>query len=283
MGVPSHDVSDIEMEAALIAASDGHRTKLMELLTGTDDERVSIVINKLDLATELFTQMQAEDENRLEILRVVLSGLDEIAGTYSLFQTARDKVVAWAGRQFGELSVSVTGREVLATLERAPDLRTQLVVFRRLHKLDPVPEWLGFIRESLSQKCADELIEHLKKRDNPGGLESPGYLIYFLSTFGLAEPSTKAIKMGLESGTFTIADVAARFVRHSNLSTPGADNPRLDEFGQDEFDRLVPACEDEWYDKPVEAVESSDLSWENRRRYAAGRAKRPGQRDNDGV
>lgn len=48
MGVPSHDVSDIEMEAALIAASDGHRTKLMELLTGTDDERVSIVINKLD-------------------------------------------------------------------------------------------------------------------------------------------------------------------------------------------------------------------------------------------
>ena len=59
-------------------------------------------------------------------------------------------------------------------------------------------------------------------------------------------------------------------------------SPELGELDEKLWAALAPDVDDAWYGLPVdEEVDPKDTSWANRRRYAQGRAKRPGGSDPD--
>lgn len=48
------------------------------------------------------------------------------------------------------------------------------------------------------------------------------------------------------------------------------------DFEQETFNQLAPPDDDPWYDEPsIQDVDVRDLSWPNRRKFAAGRVARP--------
>ena len=99
--------------------------------------------------------------------------------------------------------------------------------------------------------------------------------------FGGACDLREAVGGKIASTDATLGDLAARLVSASPL-TSNDGSPELGELDEKLWATLAPDVDDAWYELPVdEEVDLKDTSWANRRRYAQGRAKRPGGSDPD--
>lgn len=274
MGIPSHDVSDVEVAAAAVAVGEGDPEALVSLLTHPEADRVILVIDKGRRFTDALPQDEAGDALRLELLKTLVA-IDNVPDKPSFFMSPSQRVSGWASLIVTQLTDLVTADSLLDALGAAAQLAEQIDVVYYARRADgPQPACLDQAIAELSTQATKVVIDNLRARDNASHSERPGWLSHFLLSTGQIAPLASAVAAGLESGEFTIADVAARLVRTRIYYGTGTKH-ELGDFDQETFNALVPAAPDSWYQSAIAEVDKYDLSWANRRAYAASRAARP--------
>ncbi|QMW65338.1 KAP family NTPase [Mumia sp. ZJ1417] len=273
MGIPSHDVSDVEVAKAIADVGQGQPTALTALLSQASSERVVLVVDKGRRFTDEQPKDGGGDVLRLRLVKLLVAVLDNVHDNATFFMSPRDWVRRWASKVVAQLTDDVTGRALLDALNATPQLWRKIeVVHHASSGAGPYPDCLDQVIAELSVQATKEMIVHLRAKDDAPEDTKPGFLIYFLLSAGEIGPLADKVAAGLASGAFTLADVAARVV--PTLHGVGTPN-ELGDFDQEAFNALVPPTTDPWYQSSKVEVDEHDLSWANRRAYAAGRAKQP--------
>lgn len=275
MGIPSHDVSDVEVAKATADLGQGQPAALTTLLTEDSPDRVVLVVDKGRRFTEKLPKNDAGDALRLALVKLLVASLDNVHDKPSFFMSPRQQVAVWASQAVTQLTDNVTAEAILDALDSAPHLAAKIEVIYGADRGEGTPPaGLDHVTAELSVQAIKEIVLHLEARDAAPESTRPGWLIHFLLSAGQAGQLAAAIAAGLASSAFTIADVAARVITTRVLHGVGTQY-ELSDFDQDTFNALVPPIPDPWYQEPKIEVNKHDLSWANRRAYAAGRAKKP--------
>lgn len=275
MGIPSHDVSDIEVAKATADVGQGQPAALTMLLSQASPDRVVLVVDKGRRFTENLTKDAAGDALRLALVKLLVAVLDSVPDKPSFFLSPRERVAAWTSQVVTQLTDKVSADALLNALDATSKLEAKIeVIYSADRDEGPRPACLDQVIAGLSVQATEHLIAHLEAQDAAPENTQPGWLIYFLLSAGQAAPLAVAVAAGLASGAFTISDVAARTVPTRILNGVGT-KYELSDFDQETFDALVPPTPDPWYQSLKAVVDKHDLSWANRRAYAAGRAKQP--------
>lgn len=273
MGIPVHDVADVEVAEAVASAALGDGDALRTLLTGSKADRVTLVVEKGRPLTEAYPSDEAADERRLALVKLLLGAYEEVVEQRSFFFSPRERVASWASRLLRDLRSEVSATDVETALAAASTLRLRLnVVNDAVDAEEPLTGWVADVVGSLVVDARTGFLSHLGEGDAAEG-EGPGWHIHFVSTFGDTSSLATDVEVGLAGGHFTIEDLASRFVKLRLLS--GASDWELSEFDQDAFNKLAPATAHPWFDSPKVEVDLHDLSWANRRKFSAGRARQP--------
>ncbi|TNC42303.1 KAP family NTPase [Mumia zhuanghuii] len=275
MGIPSHDVSDVEVAKAIADIGQGQPTALTALLAQASSERVILVVDKGRHFTDEVPKDGGGDVLRLRLVELLVTALENVNDNESLFMSPRDWVRRWASQVVAQLTNEVTGDALLGALDATPQLWRKIeVIYHAASGAGPHPACLDQVIAELSVQATEEMIVHFRAKDAAPGDTKPGFLIHFLRSADKIAPLADAVATGLASDAFTLADVAARLVPTRILYGVGT-KYELDDFEQEAFNALVPPTTDRWYQSPIVEVDKHDLSWRNRRAYAAGRAKQP--------
>ncbi|SFD04377.1 KAP family P-loop domain-containing protein [Nocardioides terrae] len=275
MGIPSHDVSDVEVANATADVGHGNPSALTALLSQASPDRVVLVVDKGRRFTENLPEDDAGDALRLELVKLLVAVLDSVHDKPSFFMSPRERVAGWASHVVTQLSDKVPAAALLEALDAASKLAAKIeVVYFADRQEGPRPACLDKVIAELGVQATKEMVVHLEARDDAPEDVQPGSLIHFLLSAGQIAPLAAAVAEGLNSGAFTIADVAARVIPTRILYGVGTQY-ELSDFDQETFNALVPATPDPWYESPQTEVDKHNLSWANRRAYASGRAKQP--------
>lgn len=275
MGIPSHDVSDVEVATATADVGHGKPSALTALLSQASPERVVLVVDKGRRFTENLPADDAGDTLRLELVKLLVAVLDSVHDKPSFFMSPRERVAGWTSQVVTHLSDKVAAAALLEALDATSRLTTKIeVIYFADRDEGPRPSCLDQVIAALSVQATNEMVVHLEAQDGAPEDVQPGWLIHFLVSAGQIAPLAAAVDEGLTSGAFTIADVAARVIPTRILYGVG-DKYELSDFDQETFNALVPPIPDPWYQSPRVEVDKHDLSWANRRAHAAGRAKQP--------
>lgn len=275
MGIPSHDVSDVEVAKATADVGQGQPAALTTLLSQASPDRVVLVVDKGRRFTEGLLQNETGDALRLALVRLLVVILDNVHNKPSFFMSPRERVAAWASQVVTQLTDEVPAEALLNALDATSMLAAKVeVIYGADRDKEPRPACLGQVIADLSAQATKEIIVHLEAQDAAAEDTQPRWLLHFLLSAGQATPLAAAVAAGLASGAFTLADVAARVIPTRILY--GIDTQyELSDFDQKTFDALAPPTPDPWYQSPKVEVDKHNLSWANRRAYAAGRAKQP--------
>lgn len=275
MGIPSHDVSDAEVAKATADVGQGQPAALTALLSQASSDRVVLVVDKGRRFTEKLPKDDTGDAVRLELLKLLVAALDNVHDKPSFFMSPRERVGGWASQVVTQLTDKVPADVLLNALDATSKLAAKIeVIYHADRDKEPRPASLDQVIAELSVLATKEMVVHLEAQDDAPEDIKPGWLIHFLLGAGQVAPLAAAVAVGLDSGAFTIADVAARVIPTRVLYGVGTQY-ELSDFDQETFNALVPPIPDPWYQSPKVEVDKHDLSWANRRAYAAGRAKKP--------
>jgi hypothetical protein len=275
MGIPSHDVSDVEVAKAVVDAGHGQPAALISLLSDPDPDRVVLVVEKGQRLAEELPQNDVGDASRLALVKQLVGAYSHVPDKQSFFMSPRERVASWAALVVTRLSDNVPAESLLDALGATAAVWEKIQIVSYADRTEgPRPACLDRVIAELGVQATDVMIDHLRARDRADESDRPGWLIHFLLSTQQIARLTATIAAGLESKEFTIADVAARVVETHILYGVGT-VAELGDFDQQTFNALVPPMPDLWYDSPRVEVDIHDLSWPNRRRYAAGRAKQP--------
>lgn len=278
MGIPAHDISDIDVVNAYREAIEGDSTSLIRFFMDEDFDRVNLVLDKTITASEGLGAAAANDPAKLRLVRAAAAVVDSVPTRMTFFFSPRERVLRWAGKVVGELSDEAASDEVLGVIAGFSRLADQVSLAHfanRARDSGKPPACMPQVVARLGAQVADALLAQLRQRDDAPIADGIGWLTTFLVNYGFSGEVRDRIGEALDAGEFTIADLAARLI-----STPqviGADaGPHLDDADQNLFDALAPARADEWFDSErIDGLDIYDLSWANRRAYAAGRLTRP--------
>lgn len=260
------------MAKATADVGEGQPAALRTLLTQASPDRVVLVVDKGRRFTENLPKDDAGDALRLALVRSLVAVLDNVHDQPSFFMSPRERVAGWASQVVTQLTDKVQADALLNVLDTTSSLAAKIeVIYYADSDEGPRPACLDQVIAELSVQAAGEMVVHLEAQDAAPQDIQPRWLIYFLLSAGQVAPLAAAVAAGLPSGAFTIADVAARVIPTRILY--GGAQYELSDFDQETFDALVPPTPDPWYLSPKVEVDKNDLSWANRRAYAAGRAK----------
>lgn len=275
MGIPSHDVSDLEVSEATADVGRGQPAALKTLLSHPSPDRVVLVVDKGRRFTEKLPQDDAGDATRVALIELLVGVLDEIPDQPSFFLSPRQRVATWASLVVAQLTDNVPAHTLLNALDSTSDLAAKIeVIYYSDREQGPRPACLDQVVAQLSAEATTTMVAHFQAKDSAPQGAQPGWLIHFLLSAGQVAPLAAAVAEGLSSGAFSVADVAARVIPTRIFYGAGA-RYELSDFDQETFNALVPPTPDPWYQSPKVEVDKHDLSWANRRRYAAGRAQQP--------
>lgn len=274
MGIPSHDIADSEVALAVEQATHGNIGTLQSLLRRDSDETLLLVIDKAQNSTDAIERDTTGNKKRLLLLAAILPTLAQTPDNPAVFVSPRNRVLGWSASLLKSVTDSASPTDVTETLTNSPDLVTQLDVVYYL-RTDEYPIWMEGVLLALRQSAGETFLTNLRLRDAAPEQDRPISLVYFLQDHYLAEDLTRGIAAGLEANDFRIEDLAARFVTRRMLTGEANGKWRLHEFAQDLFSKFAPAVTDPWYDSPTIEVDELDISWANRRAFAAGRAIQP--------
>lgn len=272
MGIlDAHDIADSTVFEAVRAACEGDGTALAGLLTNPEIDVATLAFDKACDAYNTVCATSDAESASAGMFASAVPIVDDIASVGGVMFDLREMVVRWVGGVvMRRLADDIDSEAVLAALNTA-ELNTQLAVVRSAsHASDTTPPWLKAIHERMLPTVANEFLEHLRQGDNAHF--ERGELLTFLRNASAAgvdlEPARNAIAESARAGEFGIADLASRFVYQSLGDHLQAD--------PDGYSRIAPNDDDPWYDQSVvHGIDESDGTWVNRKRYAAGRFKRP--------
>ena len=263
MGVPAHDVSDVEMKDAIDTACSGNPMPLRNLLTVTDTGRAELAISKaMEQSRSSLTPSKRADVSAL--LAAIFPIVNLVTEVRTMLLDPRSRLMSWAGILLSQLPDDVTPHSVLELLRQVPDLTTRLSIASGLP--EPLPEWWPPVAQNLAAQATERLLENIQSGDDAS--DDHRWPVHFLTSQGIdLQPTRDALREALVSHDIAVEDVAARFVR--------SDPVGRHIFDIDTFVKLVPHVDDDWYSRPPLAPDDSNDSWPSRRAFAAGRANRP--------
>jgi len=281
MGIPTGDVSDVEVTAAVRQAAEGDARSLRRLLSGGPD-RVQLVLEKAH-AVSIAGDAKPTDGQRLALSAAVIEVLDDIPDKESNFSSPRERAVAWVAEIVGGVSDRASIDSIVALLEvtARPVRAIEVLSFSR--HWNPRPIWADEVLDHFCDVAIDAFHHHMCSRDDASLLDFPGTLMHFLRQHGRTEQLQRVIGSSLRAGQFSIEDLAARFTHTRRLLGVPEAKWQLREFGQDDFDVLAPAADDPLYSATVERVDLTDLSWKNRRAFVRGHVQRPGTSNRSAI
>jgi hypothetical protein len=275
--VPEGDIANATLALALEEASDPKRVAkiLMELLTSTYPGRSSLALSKLRNST---TRDNPECDLRhvvsLELVRKLAEIIGGLGDSMRSMFSDQDQAIYWVSDLIRHVSGQHSSQELLSAVRRCPQKRIQMQL---LMKAAPDENTASSVvleaAQMLSNEISADLLEHLGLQDE-GSEDSTAFLSFmFVSTFGDSDGLRAEILSRLPD-EFEIEDLAARFVSLSYLVGPNT-KPRLDAFDQELFAKFAPATSPLYSNSVEKNVDTRDVSWANRRKYARGRATSP--------
>lgn len=276
MGILDHDVSDAEVVAAVAAAVEGRGSELTELVLRAPNEelRMRVIVKA---ATE--ENHPTNDSGRLNLCRVLTPISNQLPDEDHTPFSAQDQLFDWLAMlvlRLGRDTPGATVREVVHGLD-SQTLRIRLWskverLVRHAYRDDP-PRWYVETEEQLAEDSAREFIEHLKLGDDAPAEFGIGYQVHFAMRHELERLRSEVAEL-IRSGDVHVSVLASRLT--SAVGSGRGNDWRLSsDFEQATFNTLAPPVDDPWFDEPGQDVDPRDLSWANRRKFAAGRVRRP--------
>ncbi|QSR30516.1 hypothetical protein CFI00_08355 [Nocardioides sp. S5] len=267
--IPDDDVPDYEVWRALEAASAGDAGPLSHLLTTEVSDKVDTAISKL---WSFSIQGDPASSADVRLLAGVMSQIADLEGRTTGLSDRRQRVSRWAADLLERLPSEVSATSVSTALRACPELPLVAdILWLASGDEEKLPEGVKESRTELGADVLEALVAHLIKGDaaplDHSGPTLSRYLAHFAA--GIAAPRLKA-GVGRE---FSAADYASRFVW---LSYTIGNRPiaALDSFATESF-RLLTDFHDVFFDlEMIDDVDQHDVSWENRKAFAQGRARR---------
>ncbi|GGK79361.1 KAP family NTPase [Ornithinimicrobium pekingense] len=276
MGILDHDVSDATVAAAVEAAIRGDATPLTDLFATSTDEIRGLVLSKGASPAN----QPSTDVGRIHLAEVLAGVANQLPSDDRGLLTDLDQVFGWTADLLGGIDEDTSPSVIVDVLRKLATQPLRIRAWRRLENsvrrtfLEKLPPWYIAVTKQLVQEAADDLLQHLKQGDAAPTSSGVGYQIHFVLRHD-AEGLRSRVHELLDSTDVDLAILASRLVS-ARSTTGGKPNWQLSpDFDQETFNQLAPPGDDPWYHEPVQKVDLHDLSWVNRRRFAAGRVSSP--------
>ena len=276
MGILDHDVSDATVAAAVQAAICGDATQLTELLLGQADGVRGLVLSKgINPKSQPLT-----DEGRTQLAEALASLANDLSSDNNGPFSDQDRVLTWIADLLVRLDKDTPSETVLAVVGKLAGAALRIRAWKRVDNRleDPHravrPAWYSEVNAYLVRESAADFLSHLKQGDDAATTIGIGYQVRFVLRHD-PECLRASVLDLLESGDIDLSVLASRLVSTHTLVGIKPDWQLSSDFDQDTFNQLAPPGEDPWYNEPVQEVDLRDLSWANRRKFAAGRVSPP--------
>lgn len=278
MGILDHDVSDATVAAAVTAAIAGKADPLKKLLVGTPDEFRGLVLSKCFTPSNQPTT----DIGRLKLVEVLAEISNELPADDSGPFSDLDQVLGWVGDTLAGLHTDTPTETVRHILWRFDGPVLRIRAWRRVENnferagRSTTPRWFDELTAALVQDATENFLEHLKQGDDAPEASGVGYQVHFVLRHE-GDLLREAVRNLIESGDVHVSVLASRLTSPRTITGIRPDWHLSPDFDQETFNQLAPPGDDPWYDEPVQDVDPRDLSWANRRKFAAGRVDQPPQ------
>lgn len=276
MGILDHDVSDRRVEAAVTSAIDGDAAPLVGLLIGRPDEFRSRVLSKCLSPTNQPTT----DARRIQLAEVLAPIVDDLPTDDNGFFSDQDQLLNWIANVLVGIDKETPAERLRAVIWKFNGPALRIRVWNRLeYRLDEVypserPSWYDEVTAMLVDDSAADFLEHLKQGDDAATRSGVGYQMHFVLRHR-AEKLRTGVHELLESKDVDLSILASRLVSARTITGTQPDWHLSSDFEQETFNQLAPPGDDPWCNEPVQQVDLRDLSWANRRKFAAGRVSPP--------
>lgn len=276
MGILDHDVSDVTVAKAVAAATGGNSDDLAELLLADPDDLHSLVLSKATIPTN----QPSSDEGRIQLAQVLAGISNQLPSDDHSPFSDQDQILSWIAGLLAALDKNTPAKVVLHVIESLQGSSLRIRAWERLRNAietgrpADVPPWYAEAAAQLVKDSTESFLEHLKLGDDAEEATGVGYQIHFVLRHDAEGLRTRVHEL-LESKDSDVSVVASRLVSVRTRSGVRTDWQLSREFDQETFNQVAPPGDDPWYDEPVKDVDPRDLSWANRRRFAAGRVSPP--------
>jgi hypothetical protein len=276
MGILDHDVSDAEVAAAVDAAARGDAAPLTDLLVATGDDIRSLVLSKGANPKN----QPSTDAGRVRLAEVLVAISNEFPSDDSGPFSDQDHVLIWIADLLVALDKDTPPGTVLTVIGHLADGALRIRAWRRVenglgktHRADP-PAWFSEVSSDLVRTSVADFLNHLKQGDDAAAAAGVGYQLHFVLRHD-PERLRAGVREVLESQEADLAVLASRLVTARTIAGIKPDWQLSPDFDQETFNRVAPPGDDPWYEASVQEVDLRDLSWANRRKFAAGRVSPP--------
>lgn len=272
-GIPSDDVGDAEMEQLLNDADvQGAKSDLTSFLSTAKHARADLAVRKLVMRTT--GDVESARTATLGLFEAVLAARTNL-DTDGIF-SPRDRATSWLGSAARRLAPQIGADTLLTALATRTDLPTALELTWIAARFDPdtetpAPAAVGAVAERLAKQAVEALLAGLRRRD-ADDLETPyHFYVHFAAKYGDVPDITSRLQALFSAKEATVEDFAARCVTVATIIA-AAPVHRLNRFDRCSFSLLIPP-DDPFYNLPLRpGLNTTDLTWPNRRVYAHGRS-----------
>jgi hypothetical protein len=192
----------------------------------------------------------------------------------------QDQLLTWVGELLVGLDKNTPPDAVHAAMCKFDSSVLRIRAWKRLeNSIDhayrsEAPTWYNAVTGRLVDESAATFLDHLKQGDEAATAAGVGYQVHFVLRHD-PEGLRAAVDELLESKQVALSILASRLVGARTIAGVEPDWQLSPDFDQETFNQLAPPGDDPWYDEPIQDVDARDLSWANRRTFAAGRVSPP--------
>lgn len=276
MGILEHDVSDATVDAAVAKATEGDGKLLVRLLVGRPPEFRILVIGKCLSPSNQPTT----NAGRIQLAEVLARIANDNPSEYAAPFSELDQLLTWISALLVELENNTPSDLVQSVLSTFNDQVVRIFTWSRLEQTikseyqSEKSSWYDEVTETLVKESLVDFLDHLKQGDNAATGPGIGFQVDFILRHG-ADRLRTAVCGLLKSSDLDLATLASRLVPVRIIAGAESDGQLYPDVDQRAFNQIAPPGEDPWYEQSTQEVDLWDLSWENRRKFAAGRFTPP--------
>lgn len=265
LGIPNYDVSDVQVAEALHKALTGDRTPLEVLLTKGTQDQITQAIAKAELQTSHLTF----NKDILLLLEIIIPLTPSLPINSPSYFIPPRMLITWTTRLLEQLEPDTNPTSILRVLRMSTSYRNQIEILRSFSLHTHERTWLKSTLEFVAKVASNQVIENLKLGDDAPESFEVNDILSILQTWNQVGMLREEIRHKITQGLFTEADVSARCVGYARGDYGGGLEMRLATFNRKLFAELIPEDAQISLSTSTNIVDELDLSWDNRRLYAA--------------
>jgi len=276
MGILDHDVSDREVDSAVVSAIEGDVAKLKDLIIGQSDELRGLVLSKcIDPANQPTTSAR-----RIRLAEVLVPIANDLPVNDNVFVSDQDRILSWIADLLVGADKETSVDEIQTVIWKFNDLALRLRAWNRLESTiedlpsSKSPSWHDRVKGLIVDDSIADFLEHLKTGDDAEIRSGIGYQVLFILRHRAEELRTSILQL-FDTNEVDLSTLASRLTSARTLMGVSPDWQLSPDFDQETFNQIAPPGDDPWYHEPVQHVDLRDLSWVNRRKFVLGRVNPP--------